>query len=42
MREEECGYGTGSIFLSFILGGVVGAGVALLLRHSQDAKQDRR
>ncbi|HMK48759.1 MAG TPA: YtxH domain-containing protein [Thermodesulfovibrionales bacterium] len=29
--RDECGYGTGSIFLSFILGGVVGAGVALLL-----------
>lgn len=29
--KDECGYGTGSIFLSFILGGVVGAGFALLL-----------
>ncbi len=29
--RDECGYGTGSIFLSFILGGVVGAGFALLL-----------
>lgn len=30
--RDECGCGTaGSIFLSFILGGVVGAGVALLL-----------
>ncbi|NWF98365.1 MAG: YtxH domain-containing protein [Nitrospirae bacterium] len=30
MREEG-GYGAGSIILSFLLGGVVGAGVALLL-----------
>jgi len=30
MREEE-GYGAGSIFLSFLLGGLVGAGFALLL-----------
>ncbi len=30
MREEG-GYGTGSILLSFLLGGLVGAGVALLL-----------
>jgi gas vesicle protein len=31
MREEECGYGSGSVFLSFLLGGLVGAGFALLL-----------
>ncbi|MBI4689752.1 MAG: YtxH domain-containing protein [Nitrospirae bacterium] len=30
MREDS-GYGTGSVFLSFILGGVVGAGLAMLL-----------
>ncbi|OGW44208.1 MAG: hypothetical protein A2Y66_04140 [Nitrospirae bacterium RBG_13_41_22] len=30
MREEG-GYSTGSIFLSFLLGGLVGAGFALLL-----------
>jgi len=30
MREEG-GYGTGSVFLSFLLGGIVGAGFALLL-----------
>jgi gas vesicle protein len=30
MREED-GYGAGSIFLSFLLGGLVGAGFALLL-----------
>ncbi|MEW6001344.1 MAG: YtxH domain-containing protein [Nitrospirota bacterium] len=30
MREEG-GYSTGSLFLSFLLGGIVGAGLALLL-----------
>lgn len=30
MRHEEGGYGAGSILLSFLLGGLVGAGVALL------------
>lgn len=30
MREDS-GYGAGSVFLSFLLGGVVGAGFALLL-----------
>lgn len=30
MREEG-GYGNGSILLSFLLGGLVGAGIALLL-----------
>ncbi|MBM4145241.1 MAG: YtxH domain-containing protein [Nitrospira sp.] len=29
--REECGYGSGSILLSFLLGGLVGAGFALLL-----------
>jgi len=29
--REEGGYSTGSIFLSFLLGGLVGAGFALLL-----------
>jgi gas vesicle protein len=29
--REECGYGTGGILLSFLLGGLVGAGFALLL-----------
>jgi gas vesicle protein len=29
--REECGYGTGGIVLSFLLGGIVGAGFALLL-----------
>ena len=29
--REECGYSSGSMFLSFLLGGIVGAAVALLL-----------
>jgi len=29
--RDECGYGSGSILLSFLLGGLVGAGFALLL-----------
>ncbi|MCE5195442.1 MAG: YtxH domain-containing protein [Nitrospiraceae bacterium] len=29
--KDESGYGAGSVFLSFLLGGIVGAGAALLL-----------
>jgi gas vesicle protein len=29
--REECGYSTGGVVLSFLLGGIVGAGFALLL-----------
>ena len=31
MRNDECGYCGGSVFFSFLLGGLVGAGIALLL-----------
>ncbi|HET6515173.1 MAG TPA: YtxH domain-containing protein [Thermodesulfovibrionales bacterium] len=31
MRHEDEGYSAGSVLLSFLLGGMVGAGVALLL-----------
>lgn len=31
MRHEECGFGAGSVLLSFLLGGLVGAGLALLM-----------
>ncbi len=31
MGHNEEGYGAGSIFLAFLLGGVVGAGLAMLL-----------
>lgn len=31
MRQEEGGFNSGSVLLSFLLGGMVGAGLALLL-----------
>lgn len=31
MKDDGYGYGSGSMLLSFLLGGVVGAGLALLL-----------
>ena len=30
-HDEECGYGSGSLFLAFLLGGLAGVGAALLL-----------
>ena len=41
MRYEEEGYGAGSLFLSFVLGGLMGAGVALLLapRSGSETRQ---
>ncbi len=30
MRQEDSGFGTGAILLSFFIGGIIGAGVALL------------
>jgi gas vesicle protein len=39
MRDD--GYGSGSMFLSFLLGGVVGAGLALLLAP-QSGDETRR
>ncbi|TAL21984.1 MAG: YtxH domain-containing protein [Nitrospirae bacterium] len=40
MRDDN-GYGSGSVFLSFLLGGVVGAGLALLLAP-QSGPETRR
>jgi gas vesicle protein len=40
MREE--GYGSGTILLSFLLGGVVGAGLALLLAPQSGAETRRK
>ena len=40
MKEEE-GYSTGSVLMSFLLGGVVGAGLALLLAP-QSGEETRR
>ena len=40
MREE--GYGAGSVLLSFLLGGVVGAGLALLLAPQSGAETRKK
>ncbi len=40
MREE--GYGSGSVLLSFLLGGVVGAGLALLLAPQSGIETRRK
>jgi gas vesicle protein len=42
MRHEEGGYGSGSILLSFLLGGLVGAGVALLFAPRSGEETRRR
>ncbi len=42
MRCDEEGYGAGSLFLSFILGGLVGAGVALLIAPKSGEETRRR
>lgn len=41
MRHEG-GYGDGSVFLSFLLGGLVGAGVALLLAPASGRETRQR
>ncbi|MDH5203467.1 MAG: YtxH domain-containing protein [Nitrospirota bacterium] len=41
MREEG-GYSAGSIFLSFLLGGIVGAGLALLLAPESGSETRKR
>jgi len=41
MREEN-GYGAGSMFLSFLLGGIVGATLALLLAPESGSETRRR
>ena len=40
MKEE--GYGSGSVLLSFLLGGVVGAGLALLLAPQSGVETRRK
>ncbi len=42
MRCDEEGYGAGSLFLSFVLGGLMGAGVALLLAPKSGEETRRR
>jgi len=41
MREERDGYGSGSVLMSFLLGGIVGAGLALLMAP-QSGEETRR
>lgn len=43
-HDDECGYGAGSVLLSFLLGGLVGAGVALLLapKSGEETRQRMR
>ncbi|MFA5353336.1 MAG: YtxH domain-containing protein [Thermodesulfovibrionales bacterium] len=41
MRNEE-GFGAGSVLLSFLLGGMVGAGVALLMAPQSGQETRRR
>ena len=41
MRDDE-GYGASSLFLSFLLGGIVGAGVALLLAPQSGTETRRK
>ena len=42
MRHDEEGYGASSIFLSFLLGGLVGAGVALLMAPNSGRETRQR
>jgi len=42
MRHEEGGFNAGSVLLSFLLGGMVGAGLALLLAPQSGQETRRR
>ena len=42
MAEEDRGFGAGSTLLAFFLGGIVGAGVALLLAPASGRETRRR
>ncbi len=42
MRHDEEGFSSGSVLLSFLLGGLVGAGVALLLAPQSGPETRRR
>lgn len=42
MRHEEDGFSAGSVLLSFLLGGMVGAGVALLMAPQSGAETRRK
>jgi gas vesicle protein len=42
MRHEEGGFSSGSVLVSFLLGGMVGAGLALLLAPQSGAETRRK
>ncbi len=42
MRQDEGGFSAGAILLSFVLGGIVGAGVAMLLTPQSGPETRRR
>ncbi len=42
MRHEESGFSSGSVLLSFLLGGMVGAGLAFLLAPQSGAETRRK
>lgn len=42
MRHEEGGFSAGSVLLSFLLGGMVGAGLALLMAPQSGAETRRK
>jgi gas vesicle protein len=42
MRHEEGGFSAGSVLLSFLLGGMVGAGIALLMAPQSGAETRRK
>lgn len=42
MRHEEGGFSSGAILLSFVLGGIVGAGIAMLLTPQSGPETRRR
>ncbi|MEW6740855.1 MAG: YtxH domain-containing protein [Nitrospirota bacterium] len=42
MRHEEGGFSAGSVLLSFLLGGMVGAGLALLLAPQSGVETRKR
>lgn len=41
-HHDECGYSAGSVVLSFLLGGMVGAGMALLLAPQSGVETRRK
>lgn len=42
MRDEDSGFSSGSVLLSFLLGGMVGAGLALLLAPQSGPETRKR